>query len=332
MASTIKDVAKRAGVGIATVSRVINDSPNVLPETRERVLAVIDELEYRPNQAARQLVTARSNAIAVVVPFFTRPFFIEVLRGIESVIAPSEYQLIIFNVETPQQRRHYFATLPFLGRTDGIIIVSVPVDVSDAQRLQATHVPTVLIDTSSPLLPSLAVDNVAGGKMAVDHLISKGHERIAYVCGSQDAALGFTSNRDRQRGYEQALREADLKINENYIKIGEERRVWGYQATIELLALPTPPTAIFTATDDLAFGVIDAIKESGLTIGKDVAVVGYDDLEVAHYVGLTTIHQPMEGMGKQGAKVLLDGLQTGTLPPTLLHLPVTLIERASSQR
>ncbi len=330
MAYTIKDVARRAGVGIATVSRVLNDSPNVLPATRARILAIIDELGYRPNQAARQLVTARSHAIAVVLPFLTRPFFIEVLRGIEAVIAQSGYQLIIFNVETIEQREHYFGTLPFLGRTDGLIILSLPLGSIELQRLHDAEMPAVFIDTSAPGYSSVEVDNVAGAQLAVEHLIQRGHTRIAYISGPLHPALGFPVNRDRKHGYELALLAHQLPVRAEYIRPGGDGRAIGCATALELLGLPEPPTAIFTASDEQAFGVIDALTMRGLLPGKDVAIVGYDDLELARYIGLTTIRQPMEQMGREGAERLLDNLLNGNTEPTIQVIPVTLIERATT--
>ncbi|HYF63488.1 MAG TPA: LacI family DNA-binding transcriptional regulator [Herpetosiphonaceae bacterium] len=330
MAPTIKDVARRAGVGIATVSRVLNDSPNVLPSTRARVLNIIDELGYRPNQAARQLVTARSHAIAVVLPFITRPFFIEILRGIESVIAQSGYQLIIFNVETVDRRTHYFNTMPFLGRTDGLIVISLPLSPGEVERLQAVHVPAVFIDISADGCSSVLVDNVAGAQAAVEHLIERGHTRIAYTCGPLYPPLGFTVNRDRQQGYELALAAHRLPVRPEYIRAGGDGRQAGYQLALELLALPVPPTAIFTASDEQAFGAMDAIQERGLQVGTDVAVVGYDDLELAHYVGLTTMRQPMEQMGRVGAQILLDSLDANRTAPVVQTISTTLIQRRSS--
>lgn len=330
MAPTIKDVARRAGVGIATVSRVLNDSPNVLPATRARVLDTIDELGYRPNQAARQLVTARSHAIAVVLPFITRPFFIEILRGIEAVIAQSGYQLIIFNVETVERRAHYFNTMPFLGRTDGLIVLSLPLGPNEIARLHAVDVPAVFIDTSAAGFPSVVIDNVAGSRLAVEHLIERGHTRIGYICGPLTPSLGFSVNRERQRGYELALHAHHVALRTEYICPSADGREAGKQATFGLLDLPKPPTAIFAASDEQAFGVIDAIQARGLQIGTDIAVVGYDDLELAHYVGLTTIRQPMEQMGREGAQTLLSYLNAERTEPVAHTIPVTLIQRRSS--
>lgn len=330
MAHTIKDVAKRAGVGIATVSRVLNDSPNVLPATRARVLAIIDELGYRPNQAARQLVTARSHAITVVLPFLTRPFFIEVLRGVEAVIAKSGYQLIIFNVETSEQREYYFTSLPFLGRTDGLIVLSLPLGPLETRRLLDAELPAVLIDTSAPGFSSILVDNVAGAKIAVEHLIGRGHTRIGFISGPLNPELGSAVNRDRKQGYELALKAHQLSAPSQYMLAEGDGREAGQQATLKLLDLPQPPSAIFAASDALAFGTLDALQERRLVAGKDVAVVGYDDLELAHYVGLTTIRQPMDQMGREGATTLLNHLLRPHTEPTITTLPVTLVVRSST--
>lgn len=330
MAYTIKDVARRAGVGIATVSRVLNDAPNVLPATRERVLHAITELGYRPNQAARQLVTARTHAIGVVLPFLTRPFFVNVLRGIEAVVAETEYQLIIFNVETVEQREYYFSEMPFLGRLDGLIVLSLPLQPDDVHRLRSTNLPAILIDTIAPGFSAVTVDSVAGAHMAVEHLIACGHTRIGYICGPLDPPLGISVNRERRRGYREALAAHGLPINPHYQRAAGDGRHEGRTATLALLELDEPPTAIFAASDEQAFGAMDAAQARGLLVGQDIAIVGYDDLELAHYVGLTTVRQPMEQMGRAGATLLLQGLKNGHTEPTTHTIPLELIQRTST--
>ena len=166
--------------------------------------------------------------------------------------------------------------------------------------------------------------------MAVEHLVQQGHTRIAYISGPLEPTLGFSVNRDRKRGYEMALAAHQLPVREAYIRPGGDGRAIGCATALELLDLPEPPTAIFTASDEQAFGVIDALQMRGLVAGKDVAIVGYDDLELARYVNLTTIRQPMEQMGREGAERLLDNLLNGNIEPTTQIIPVTLIERATT--
>ena len=330
MAATIKDVARRAGVGIATVSRVINGSSNVLPQTRERVLAAVEELGYRPNQAARQLVTSRTNTIGVVLPFLTRPFFVEVLRGIEAEVAVSEYQLIIFNVETVEQRNRYFGNLPFLGRLDGLIVLSLPLGAAEIQRITKVGLPVVMIDRYAEELPCIIVDNVAGAHMAVEHLITCGHKRIGYICGPLYPMLGISVNRDRHVGYTQALQKYSLPVRPEYMIAAGDGREEGRQSTERLLRLPEPPTAIFAASDEQAFGAMDAVNAHGLVVGKDIAIAGFDDLELASYLELTTVHQPMERMGRAGAVELLEILNHATRPPGVTTVPLELRVRAST--
>ncbi len=331
MAHTIKDVARLAGVGIATVSRVINGSPNVLPRTRERVLAAIEELGYRPNQAARQLVTARTNTIGVVLPFLTRPFFVEVLRGIEAEVAQANYQLIIFNVESVEQRDRYFGHLPFLGRLDGLIVLSLPLGAAELDRLSKVDLPVVLIDTEAHNLPAVVIDNETAAQMAVEHLIEHGHQRIGYICGPLYPELGISVNRERLIGYEAALRTHNIEICQDYIRASGDGREVGRASTKALLNLATPPTAIFAASDEQAFGAMDEIQARGMQVGQDIAVVGFDDLEMSSYLQLTTVHQPMERMGRSGARILLDRLSNPDQPaPRRTVIPVELCVRQSS--
>ncbi|HEY1016450.1 MAG TPA: LacI family DNA-binding transcriptional regulator [Herpetosiphonaceae bacterium] len=330
MSHTIKDVARRAGVGIATVSRVLNGSPSVRPATRERVLAAIRDLDYRPNQAARQLVTARTHAIGVLLPFLTRPFFVEVLRGIEAVIAESDYQLIIFNVETMERREHYFGAMPFLGRLDGLIVLSLPLSEHDTARLLKTKLAAVLADTSAPGFSSVTIDNPAGARLAVEHLAGLGHHRIGFIGGPLRPHLGMSVNRLRLEGYRAAMAAAGLAIDPAWEREIGDGRAGGRAAIGELLALPSPPTAVFASTDEQAFGALDELQRRGLRPGGDLSLVGFDDLELAAYVGLTTVRQPMERMGREAAELLLARLADPAAPIEQRQVPISLVARTSS--
>lgn len=329
MAANIVDVARRAGVSTATVSRVLNGSPRVLPATKQRVLVAIDELGYHPNQAARQLATARTDTIGVLLPFITRPFVVNVLRGIEATIAEADYNLVIFNVESIDQHQRYFTSMSFVGRIDGLIVLSLPLTQPELTRLSRAHVPTVFIDINVPGWTSVSVDNVAGARMAVEHLIAHGHRRIGYISGPFIPELGFPVNQERLQGYTDALKAHGLAVYDEYIWSGDDGRAAGHQAMHTLLELDSPPTAVFASSDEHAFGVIDAIKEHNLLPGQDIAVVGFDDLELARYVGLTTIHQPMEQMGRMGARALFSMLHHTATPASHI-IPLSLVVRATS--
>ncbi|MGH2949753.1 MAG: LacI family DNA-binding transcriptional regulator, partial [Solirubrobacteraceae bacterium] len=204
--ATITEVAREAQVGVATVSRVLNGSPAVRDETRRRVLDAIARLGYAPNEAARALSTGRTRAIGVVAPFFTRPSVMERLRGVSGVLARAGYQLVLFDVERPGQRDEYFRTLPGGGRLDGLLSISLCPPGTELERFAVAGVPVVLVDHPHVGLPTVYTDDVAGGRLATEHLLALGHERIAFLGDEEeDTDDGFTSSAMRRAGYEDAL-------------------------------------------------------------------------------------------------------------------------------
>jgi len=332
MSPTIYDVAERAGVGIGTVSRVLNNSPNVRPQTRERVLATIEELQYRPSPIARRLSLRKTLTIGVITPFFTRPSVVERLRGVEAAVSESEYDLIVYNVETPEKRDDHFRDVPQRRRVDGLIIISLAPTDEDVRYFAQAGMPTVLVDADHPALNRVVVDDVQGGRLATQHLIDLGHRKIGYVSDWVDNPFNFTSSRDRYLGYRQALEQADIPFRPEYHQQGEHGHYQAKRLAEQLLDLDDPPTAIFAASDTQAMGVLEALRERGLGVPGDVAIVGYDDIEVAEHLELTTIRQPLYESGLRGVELLLDTLEQPGKTPVAVQLPVTLIERRSSER
>ncbi|MGD8632628.1 MAG: LacI family DNA-binding transcriptional regulator, partial [Anaerolineales bacterium] len=204
MPATIRDVAKKAGVGLGTVSRVINKSPRVSHATRERVQQAIEALDYRPNPIARRLSWGKTLTIAAIAPFFTRPATVERLRGVELSIAGSEYDLIVFNVETPERRDSTFAEVARRERVDGALIISLPPTREDLQRFEQARLPIVLLDVNNPELNNfnrVIVDDVEGGHKATAHLLELGHARIGYISDAFDDPFFFSASRKRFEGY-----------------------------------------------------------------------------------------------------------------------------------
>ncbi|RME49093.1 MAG: LacI family transcriptional regulator [Chloroflexi bacterium] len=331
MSPTIYDVAERAGVGIGTVSRVLNNSPNVRPQTRERVLAAIEELQYRPSPIARRLSLRKTLTIGVIAPFFTRPSVVERLRGVEAAVAESEYDLIVYNVETPDKRDVYFREVPQRRRIDGLIIISLAPTDEDVRYFVDAGMPTVLIDAHHPQLNRVVVDDVEGGRLATQHLIELGHHKIGYISDPLDNPFNFTSSRDRYLGYRQALEQAGISPRSDYHLQGEHGHFQAKVMAGQLLDLDDPPTAIFAASDTQAFGVLEALRERGLRAPDDVAVIGYDDIELADYMGLTTIRQPLYESGLRGFELLLETLEQPEKTPVAVQLPVMLVERHTSK-
>lgn len=332
-AVTIRDVARKAGVGLGTVSRVINESPNVSEATRTRVLQVIRELNFVPNPTARRLSLGKTLTIAVIAPFFTRPAFIERLRGIEHSLMESEYDLILFNVETVERRDECFRIVPRRERSDGVIILSLSPRDPDIPILASAEVPLVLVDANHPQLSTLdrvIVNDVEGGYKAVRHLIELGHRRIGYISDWLDNPFNFTSSRDRFLGYRQALEEAGLAFRPEYHGQGDHGRAEAYALAKRMLALAERPSAIFAASDTQAMGVLAAARDCGLRIPEDLSVIGYDDIEIAEYLGLTTIRQRLYESGQRGVEVLLDLLTRPRREPVCEVLPTELVIRRTT--
>ncbi|HET7044793.1 MAG TPA: LacI family DNA-binding transcriptional regulator, partial [Gaiellaceae bacterium] len=279
-------MAARAGVGVATVSRVLNGRAHVAAPTRERVLAAISELDYRPSSIARNLSLRRTLVVGVVVPFLTSPSAVERVRGIVTALSASRYDVSLFDVESEDRRRRAFDLLGRSDRSDGLLVVSLVPPEPEVERLQAARIPCILIDAPHPTLPHLVVDDVAGGELATRHLVELGHRRIAFVGDKPTDHYRFRSSRDRTTGYERALARAGLEVRPEYVREGTQSRHLARSIAEELLGLPERPTAIFAASDTQAVGVLEAARALGLGVPGDLSVVGFDDVEIAAYVGL----------------------------------------------
>lgn len=327
---TIRDVAEYAGVGVGTVSRVLNDNPSVSDATRQKVLAAIKALDYTPNPIARRLSLRKTLSIAVIVPFFTRPAFTERLRGIEYALAESEYDLILFNVENTAKRDAYFHDLPRRERVDGLLIISLSPRNAEVDRFLQSNVPTVLVDARHPRLDRVVIDDVTGGRLATQHLIDLGHRQIGFVSDHLENPMNFVSSRDRYQGYRQALDEAGIPFRPEYHQQGKHGREEARQMASDLLALPDPPTAIFAASDTQAIGVLEAIQDTGLKTPGDVSVIGFDDIEIAEYLHLTTIRQPLFALGVEGVELLLEAIANPPTSPRRILLPVEPVVRGTT--
>ncbi len=331
--TTIRDVAKKAGVGLGTVSRVLNNSPLVSEGTRKRVLQVIEELNYSPNPTARRLSLGKTLTIAVVVPFFTRPGFSERLNGVVSVLSQSRYDLLIHNIDTPELRQDFFRNLPPRELVDGTLLLSLPPTDEEAEALAKSEVPVVLIDSEHPALShfhQVCVDDVKGGALATRYLVDLGHERIGFVGDITDNPFNFKSSRNRHRGYRQVLQEAELVERSDYYAEGQHGRLEARALAREMLALEEAPTAIFAASDTQAVGVLEAARDLGLVVPEALSVVGYDDIELADIMRLTTVRQMLFESGQRGVELLLETLNNPEVAPVCEVLPVEILERETT--
>jgi len=328
---TIRDVAKKAGVGVGTVSRVLNQSPSVSETTREKVLSAIAELKYTPSPIARRLSLGKTMTIGVITPFFTRSSYVERLRGVESVLSQSEYDFIIYNVETVERRDQYFREIPRRERIDGMMIMSLPPTDEDAQRFADAQVPTILVDAVHPNISQVIIDDVDGGYKATMHLIELGHRKISYLSDyMKNSPFHFTPVQDRYQGYRNALAEAGIDFNPAYYKQSELSEQEAQRMAVEVLSLPDPPTAIFAYSDTQAFGVLRAAQDLGIEVPEQLSIIGYDDIELAEYLNLTTIRQNLFLSGVKGAELMLTAVSGHNNTPQQVILPTELMVRRTT--
>ena len=330
MTVTIHNVAQEAGVGIGTVSRVVNNRSDVKPATRERVLAAIHRLNYKPDPIARSMISKRTNSIGTIVPFFTRPSFMERLRGVEAVIARLERELILYNVETSAQRDHFFRELPLHRKVDGLLIISLSPDDAVARRFRELGTPVVLIDAYSPLLTSLVVNNVEGAYQAVKRLIELGHRHIGFINGEIEGNFKFNTANDRLIGLHRALGEAGLLFEPERVLISEWSRKGGKHAALQLLTQQKRPTAIFAASDVQAVGALEAARELGLRVPEQLSVIGFDGIEISELLELSTMQQPLQEMGELGASKLVELIENPSHPPELIRFDTKFVERRTT--
>lgn len=328
--ATITDVAKRAGVSPVTVSRVINNVANVMPETRARVLEAIHELGYVPNVAARSLRSKRMHSLALILPDITNSFWTTVARGVEDAAQARGYAVLLCNTDENLTKQAGYLRLVASQRVDGVIIAPCDADPAHVAPLRERAIPTVVIDR---IVTDWEVDRVRGDSLSgayalVCHLIALGHVHIAMISGP----CGTSTADDRVSGYRLALAEAGLAIDERLIRRGEFRISSGEALTRALFQEGLRPTAIFAANNALAMGVIDAAGGLGLRIPQDLALVCFDDLANGSrlFPFLTVAVQPAYEIGLKAAQLLLGRLETGTAdPPRELILPTRMIIRYS---
>lgn len=327
--ATIRDVAKKADVGVGTVSRVLNNSPAVSKETRQKVLNVIDELDFIPNPIARQLSIGRTLTIGILLPYLTLPSYIERLRGVQHILSNSEYDLMIFSIDNPTQKNAYFQDLSRKSRVDGMLIVSLPPNDEEAEHFTKSNVPAVLIDSDHPKLCRVVADDVEGGRIATRHLIELGHRRIAFLSDYLDTPF-HPAMKKRFQGYQEALDEAEITFNPSYLIEGEKGRINARAMAKTLLGLETPPTAIFASSDTQAIGVLDAAQEIGKKVPDELSVIGYDGIRDSAYNDLTTIDQNLFDSGVRGAQMLLDVLGNLVTGPCKQFVSLELLKRKST--
>lgn len=333
---TIADVAADAGVGVGTVSRVLNGSEQVRAATLRAVLDSIERLGYRPSHAAAALVRGTPRTVAVIVTHLTRPSTVVRVASALTALEEQGYDTIVCNVDTPAERdRHLEALLP-THRADGVLSICLPFSRDQLDGFARAGVALVSVDAVNAGVPQTVVDNIRGGALATGHLIGLGHRRIGFVgdlpFGRPPADLGFTSSAHRLRGYRQALEQAGIEVEASLTKRGSHDTAAAAELAAQLLKAPDPPSAIFAASDTQAIGVLAAADRLGVTVPDELSIVGFDDIESAAFLGLTTVSQPLGTSGTEGARRLCSLLRGEDVHPLRQELPIELVVRGSSAR
>lgn len=328
--ATIIDVAKRAGVAVTTVSRVLNDKGQVSEETRNRVRVAIDELGYHPSPAARSLPRKRVHAVSVVVPFVTHPSAVARVQGIVHGLRNTDLPVTILDVEKPEHQSEHLDMLASSFRPEGAVIVSLVPTQQQLSRFVDVGLCPVFIDADVSEFSRIFIDDQTGGRLATDHLIRLGHRRIAFIGDTEDGRFGFESSTKRRAGYREALRTADCERRPEYDRTGPHGSETSRRIAHELLALSVPPTGIFTASDTQAIGVVEAAKEVGLRVPDELSVIGFDDVEIASYVGLTTVRHPLYESGLMAAKLVMEHIRDPGCAPRGVEQELEVIVRSTT--
>lgn len=328
---TIYDVAKLSGVSISTISRVLNSPDKVNPETHKHVMDAIDRLGFVPKAEARARAMQGTGRIGVLTPFFTAPSFVQRLRGVASALSKANYELLIYPVDSVEHLQGYLSSIPLMKNVDGLIIMSLALEDVDANRISSHGISTVLIEYQHRGMNSIVIDDQFGGSMVAKYLIQKGHKLIGFI-GDIEPPEKFAIHpvKSRLTGFKHSLQDAGLSLPKNYVHTAPYTQKESRQAALELLQLPKPPTAIFAASDIQALSVMKVARQLNMKIPDDIAIVGFDDIDVAEHVDLTTISQHLDESGRLAAEILLDRIQEAERPLQHINLPLKLIERAST--
>ncbi len=334
-APTLEEVAARAGVSRATASRVLRGDAKVSQRAKDAVMEAAKAISYVPNLAARSLVTGRSDSIAFLVEeseerMFADPFFLGMLRSAQEAVADAGLQLV-FTVMNRAEDRQRFLAYAAGGHVDGVLLLSLHGRDQLPQQLEGLGVPTVL--SGRPLsgrrrLWYVDADNVGGGRIATEHLLASGHRHVATVAGPLDMCAG----QDRLSGYRAALEAAGRVYDESLVSVGDFTAAGGHAATLALLERRPDVDAVFAASDLAAFGVVRALRESGRSVGDDVAVIGFDDIPAAaeQEPALSTVRQPIGELGTAMTRLLLDRIESRGTRPRRTVLPVELVLRETA--
>jgi LacI family transcriptional regulator len=331
---SLKDVAKHAGVGLGTASRVLNNHPSVSEEAKKLVLEAMKELNYEPNAIARSLKIKSTSTIGVIVPDITSAFFPEVVRGIEDAANVYQYNIMLCNTDLDHKKEKAALGMLSEKKVDGILFISNTVCEDTAEKFELMNIPVVLVATShtkGSSLPSVTIDNEKAAYDAVNYLCELGHKNIYMLAGEFDDP---NAGVPRIEGYKKAMKDNGNIFNDSMIYEGDYNYKSGYANMMKILVLDKIPTAVFVASDIMAIGASKAILEKGLRIPEDISIMGFDGVEAAEffYPSISTIIQPRYAMGAVAMSLLVKLMNKQPVEEKSLVLDYNLVERQSCKR
>lgn len=331
-AITIYDIADKAKVSIATVSRAFNKSPRVSAKTRAKIFKIASELGYQPHASARSLAKRQSTLVSAVIPMLTSYFFLEVLQGVQERIAESEFDLLVYSAPKMEEVDGMLENALNRGLSAGVLLFSSPLNPDRVERLGQYGNPVVLVDLHHEKFDSVATDNEMGGYLATMHLLEQGRKRIGLLAANSESG----PSQQRMMGYLRAHREWEVELDERLMVSTDDdlfhgfTEEAGYASMVSLLTACPDIDAVFAVSDIQALGAQKAIEDNGKSVPDDIALVGFDDIMISQYVNLTTLRQPMNKMGKKAADLLLARIQGSEASVIHEILAPTLIKRTSS--
>ena len=323
------DIARMAGVSLATASRALSNAPGVAAATRERVLAVAEELSYVVSPEASRLSGGPTRRVAVVIPHISRWFFAAMLEAVESVLREADLDLLLYHVGDAADRQAFFERLPARRKVDAVVVLAFPVSEAEQQRLELMGVSIVAAGGQSADYPYVCIDDEAAGRRAMDHLIYLGHRRIAMIAAVDPDQPGWPATCGRSQAYYSALSDAGIATDASLAATVDWGGLQGADAMSQLLGLRQPPTAVYAHSDEVALGAIRTLRRAGLRIPEDVSVIGIDDHPLAELTDLTTVAQPVREQGLLAGRMVL-GLLRGEEVERAVIMPTKLIVRGSS--
>lgn len=329
MTLTIRDVAREAGVSTATVSRALRGLGNVDPTTAEHVRRVADRLDYVVSPAASRLASGRTGSVAVLTPWISRWYFATLLTGIERVMQDAGIDLLLHRVGVPAAPDTPLTDRRLHSRVDGVLVLGLPATSPDVTGLRRRRLTVTLVGSRRDGMSSVSIDDAAGARVATQHLVNRGYSRIGLITGAKGHSQ-FLPEYSRLSGYLEVLEAAGLPPDPQLQVPGSFTVAGGEEAMNILLALRDPPDAVFAMSDEMAFGALRALARHGLQAGRDIALMGFDGHDMADILDLTTISQPVEALGEQGARDLLNRLTDHAAEPVERILPTTLRVRGST--